>query len=252
LTLHGEADAGATVSFGKAEVYWPQNDEAKDKYEQLLGLESETEAPAPFSVEPVLRAGVAVDAGLTITVTPEANVGIKIGGGRLVGGATLMDAQLTGYVEGNLTFEAHADYDTDSNEISYSFRTFFAYNLGYKAIAKILNFIDWALDAREAYKPSQRITLYEKLGTIPLSESATLETRAIDGSWGNDTSLAPELVPAGLIRRADGMDLDPEFTKKVTCPKGSSGDPQLPELRSMLSLVTGIPLFYYRLTGDCA
>ncbi|KAL6228777.1 hypothetical protein BDW75DRAFT_131550 [Aspergillus navahoensis] len=231
LTLHGEADAGATVSFGKAEVYWPQNDEAKDKYEQLLGLESETEAPAPFSVEPVLRAGVAVDAGLTITVTPEANVGIKIGGGRLVGGATLMDAQLTGYVEGNLTFEAHADYDTDSNEISYSFRTFFAYNLGYKAIAKILNFIDWALDAREAYKPSRRITLYEKLGTIPLSESATLETRAIDGSWGNDTSLAPELVPAGLIRRADGMDLDPEFTKKVTCPKGSSGDPQLPELR---------------------
>jgi chitinase len=142
LTLHGEADAGAQVTFGKAEVYWPQNDEAKDKYEELLGLESEIQSPAPFEVEPVLHAGVAVDAGLTITVTPEAHVGIKIGGGNLVGGTTLMDAQLTGYVEGNLTFEAHADYKTDSNEIGYSFGTYFYYNLGYKAVAQILGFID--------------------------------------------------------------------------------------------------------------
>ncbi|KAL4782871.1 hypothetical protein BJX76DRAFT_331427 [Aspergillus varians] len=47
ITLHGEVDAGAQVSFGKAEVYWPQDDDSKDKYETLLGIESDTETPAP-------------------------------------------------------------------------------------------------------------------------------------------------------------------------------------------------------------
>ncbi|KAL2814184.1 hypothetical protein BJX63DRAFT_431584 [Aspergillus granulosus] len=91
--------------------------------EQRINSCIETQSPAPFNVEPVLRARVAVDAGLTITVTPEAH--------------------LTGYVEGNLTFEAHADYDTDSNEIAYSFGSFFYYNLGYKAVAQIFGFTDW-------------------------------------------------------------------------------------------------------------
>lgn len=49
--------------------------------------------------------GVELDAQLDVIVTPEANVGIKIGGGSLVS-ATIMDAQLTGYVMGNLSFQA--------------------------------------------------------------------------------------------------------------------------------------------------
>lgn len=200
-----------------------------------MGLESETQTPAPFTVEPVLRAGVAVDALLDITVTPEANVGIKIGGGKLVAGATLMDAQLTGYMEGDLRFKAHADYNTDDNQINYSFGAYLYYNLGYKATAEILNFFDWALSPRKAYDPPRSIRLYEKRGTIPMTEPEPVEARGMESVWGNGTSPSLEL---GLVRRTDPMDLDPtppEFTKKVLCPPGSSGDPQLPELRSMSS-----------------
>lgn len=103
------------VTFGKAEVYWPQNDEAQAKYGSLLGITSDAKAPAPGSIKPVFHAGVAVDAQLDVIVTPEANVGIKIGGGKLVGGKTLMDAQLTGYVTGDLSFQAHGDYDSSDN-----------------------------------------------------------------------------------------------------------------------------------------
>ncbi|KAL4923139.1 uncharacterized protein BDV17DRAFT_296638 [Aspergillus undulatus] len=206
ITLHGEADAGATLSFGKAEVYWPQNDDSKAEYEKLLGLESDTRSPAPYSVEPVLRAGVAVDAQLDIIVTPEANVGIKIGGGKLVGAATLMDAQLTGYVEGDLLFKAHADYNTDDNQINYLFGAYLKYNLGYKATAQILNFIDSALSPRKAY-PSPRSIEYRG-------------KRHFVARLGS------------LMRRADPMDVDPpQFTKKLSCPKGSSGNVQMLELR---------------------
>lgn len=221
------------MSFGKAEVYWPQNDEAKDEYEKLLGLESDTQIPAPYSVEPVLRAGVAVDAQLDIIVTPEANVCIKIGGGKLVGGATLMDAQLSGYVEGDLSFQAHADYNTDNDAIRYMFGAYIYYNLGYKATAKILNFIDWALNPRTAYNPPRSVKLYEKQGAIPMTEPEAVEARSIEGSWGNGSSPSLEL---DLVRRTDPMDFDPtppEFTKKLSCPPGSSGNLQLLELRSM-------------------
>ncbi|KAI3068615.1 CAZyme family GH18 [Aspergillus niger] len=246
ITLHGEATAGAQLFFGKAEVYWPQNDDAKDKYETLLGLQSDVQAPAPGSVEPVFEAGVALDAQLDIIVTPEAHVGIKIGGGKLVGGATLMDAQLTGYVIGDLSFQAHGDYDTTGNEFNYRFGVYLFYNLGYKATAQILNFIDWALAPRMAYDPRKTFKLYEKKGSIPMSSSAKSKREAtIDGPLHQDLvevgsltngSISTYLDSAsGLSRRGDEMDIDgpnaPEFTQNLKCPPGTSGDVQLPEIR---------------------
>lgn len=252
ITLHGEVDAGAEVAFGKAEVFWPQDDASKDKYETLVGLESDTRAPAPLSVEPVFRAGVAVDAQLSVHVTPEANVGIKIGGGKLVGGATLMDAQLSGYLRGILSFQGHGDYETDSNAFSYRFGAYLFYNIGYKATARVLEFLDWALDPREAYDSDRMIKLYEKTGTIPMSsEEVDKEERMaaapyIDGLdaahnatvRGSDTSLstyhAPRLVPrAGEKKGA----LDPKVQNPLKCPPKSTGSVRLPELRSKLSPV---------------
>ncbi|KAL4861163.1 hypothetical protein BDV12DRAFT_204279 [Aspergillus spectabilis] len=228
ITLHSKADAGATLSFGKAEVYWPQNNDSKDEYEKLLGLEIDTQTPAPYSVEPVLRAGVAVDAQLDIIVTPKANVGIKIGGGKLVGGATLMDVQLTRYVKGDLLFKAHADYNTNDNQINYLFGAYLKYNLGYKATAQILNFIDWALSPRKAYPSPRSIDLYEKQGTVPMSEPEPVEARAIKSTEKNDTWS----LDLALMRRADPMDVDPpQFTKKLSCPKGSPGNVQMLVLR---------------------
>ncbi|CBF89323.1 hypothetical protein AN0517.2 [Aspergillus nidulans FGSC A4] len=256
LDIYGEAvDAGATLTFGKAEVYWPQNDDAKDQYETLLGLESDTAAPAPGSIEPRFEAGVAVDAQLDILVTPEANIGIKIGGGKLVGGATLMDAQLTGYVMGDLSFQAHGDYDTASNSFQYRFGAYLFYNLGYKATAQILNFIDWALGPRQAYTPNKTVKLYEKQGSIPMGSSSDqqardltvygpVERRHIAAELPADANMSAYLDPAtGLFRRSDPMDLDdpndPEFTQNLQCPPGSSGDVKLPELRFNCDLLWG-------------
>jgi hypothetical protein len=205
--LHGQVDAGATLTFGKAEVYWPQNDDAKDQYETLLGLESDTAAPAPGSIEPRFEAGVAVDAQLDILVTPEA------------GGATLMDAQLTGYVMGDLSFQAHGDYDTASNSFQYRFGAYLFYNLGYKATAQILNFIDWALGPRQAYTPNKTVKLYEKQGSIPMGSSSDqqardltvygpVERRHIAAELPADANMSAYLDPAtGLFRRSDPMDL---------------------------------------------
>lgn len=216
--MHGQVDAGAQLNFGKAEVYWPQNDDAKDQYETLLGLKSTTAAPAPGSIEPVFEAGVAVDAQLDVLVTPEANVGIKIGGGKLVGGATLMDAQLTGYVMGDLSFQAHGDYDNTKNAFQYRFGAYLFYNLGYKATAKILNWIDWALGPRQAYNPNQTVKLYEKQGSIPMGSTSKkardltiygpVERHDSGMKSSVNASISAHFDPAsGLFRRSDPMEL---------------------------------------------
>lgn len=63
--------AGAKLNFGKAEVYWPQDDSASDKYQTLLGIKSDTTAPDKALVAPTFDAKVTVDAALDILVTPE-------------------------------------------------------------------------------------------------------------------------------------------------------------------------------------
>ncbi|GLA13200.1 hypothetical protein AnigIFM62618_009730 [Aspergillus niger] len=157
-----------------------------------------------------------------------------------------MDAQLTGYVMGDLSFQAHGDYDTTGNEFNYRFGAYLFYNLGYKATAQILNFIDWALAPRMAYDPRKTFKLYEKKGSIPMSSPAKSKREAaIDGPLHQDLvevgsltngSISTYLDSAsGLSRRGDEMDVDgpnaPEFTQDLKWPPGTSGDVQLPEIR---------------------
>ncbi|KAJ5732794.1 hypothetical protein N7493_004275 [Penicillium malachiteum] len=172
ITLSGSLDAGASLKFGKAEVYWPERDDAKDKYETLLSLSSEATAPSGRNVEPVFKAGVAVDAALDVIITPEAHIGIKIGGGTLVGSATLIDAQLFGFVEADLNFRAHADLSSSDQAFHYSLGSYIIYNLGYSAKGRILGIVDWITSDRKAWNRSPELTLYEKSGTIPLLASA--------------------------------------------------------------------------------
>ena len=63
--------AGASVSFGKAEVFWPQDDEAQEKFQTLVGLENRPSVPDTPSLEPTFEAGVRLDAQLDVIVTPE-------------------------------------------------------------------------------------------------------------------------------------------------------------------------------------
>lgn len=96
---------------------------------------------------------------MDVSVTPEAHIGIKIGGGKLVGGAILMDAQLSGFVEGDLNFRAHADLSSTGKALHYNLGVSIIYNLGYSAQATILGIIDWASGDRKAWNPIPSISV---------------------------------------------------------------------------------------------
>ncbi|KAK4864821.1 hypothetical protein LT330_001444 [Penicillium expansum] len=242
ITLFGSLDAGAKMSYEKAEIFRPQDDDLQAKY-STLGLESKTESPAPGTVEPVFHAGVAVDTQIDILITPQASIGIKIGGGKIVTGKTLMDVQLSGYVDTDLSFQAHSDYDTSDDAFHYQFGAYLYYNIGYKAVAKILSYIDWATGDRKAYWPDKMLKLYEKTGTIPMSESnvgkrdlsivAGAQRHENEADLSGNSTMSVLEPAADIFRRADITTLNPKtpiFTKKGHCPAGASGF-QLPELR---------------------
>ncbi|ETS88166.1 hypothetical protein PFICI_01994 [Pestalotiopsis fici W106-1] len=231
ITIHGEANAGATLNFGKAEVYWPSDAAESEDAQQLLGLDSDVKKPAPDTIAPTFEAGVEIDAQLDVIVTPEANVGIKIGGGSLVS-TTIMDAQLTGYVMGDLSFQASGQVSTTTGSFQYSYGVYAFYNIGYKATAVILGILNWATGPQQAYTPDKRIDIYGPVnGEIPLVSKRGLEEPSpINGSVVIRSGL-------DLLARDDTDDNDglspntPDFTQQLTCPPGSKADVKLPELR---------------------
>ncbi|KAI1104572.1 putative bacteriodes thetaiotaomicron symbiotic chitinase [Jackrogersella minutella] len=230
ITIHGEANAGARLNFGKAEVYWPSDAAESKSAQQLLGLDNTVRKPAPDTIAPTFEAGVEIDAQLDVIVTPEANIGIKIGGGSLVK-TPIMDAQLTGYVMGDLSFQASGQADTKTGVFQYSYGVYAFYNIGYKATAVILGLINWATGPQQAYTPDKRIDIYGPIsGKIPLHVKGKLE----ELHESNNTAISE--FSHGLLPRADS-DSDglspntPDFTQQLSCPPGSSADVRLPEIR---------------------
>ena len=63
--------AGAKLNFGKAEVYWPQDDTASDNYQTLLGIKSDPSAQSKDLISPTFDAKVKIEAAIDILVTPE-------------------------------------------------------------------------------------------------------------------------------------------------------------------------------------
>lgn len=238
ITIHGEASAGARLHFGKAETYWPADAQESKDAQRLLGLEDKSEKPDPKTVEPTFEAGVEVDAALDIIVQPEANIGVKIGGGSLVS-ATVVNAQLTGFVTGDLNFQARGTYDTNSGSFKYSYGVYVFYNIGYKATATILNVINWATGEQKAYNPDKRIDVYGPVtGEIPIH--AGLGSRDLDDYDDGTSVLYPNSSSSSLVSQfltiradvdGDGDVLMPDFTANLKCPPGSTGDVRLPELR---------------------
>lgn len=235
ITLRGSASAGAQLSFGKAEVYWPQDDAASAQYQQLVGLDSKSEVPSPEALAPVFEAGVQINAQLDVIVTPQANIGVKIGGGSLVS-TTIMDAQLSGYVMGDLSFQASGDVSTTTGAFIYSYGVYAIYNLGYTAKATILGIVNWALDDRKAYNPDKHINIYGPVtGSIPLTKKRSLEE---DDSL-NITSSIPRLANRQTGSDDDTSPNSPDFTQNLQCPAGS-GEYKRPELRFNCDLLGSV------------
>lgn len=63
--------AGAKLNFGKAEVYWPQDDDASAKFQKLLGVTADPVAQTDDLIKPTFDAKVRIDAQIDVLVTPE-------------------------------------------------------------------------------------------------------------------------------------------------------------------------------------
>lgn len=154
---------GAKYTFEKSEVYWPEGDDSTD-YSKINDLVGNPE-PVASGLEPSFHASVQASADLDVMVTPEANIGITIGGSSLIGGVTLVDAQMVGFM--NTTLRFHADSGArvsgDSSSVSaaytYNYGVYLLYNLGYGGHATI-PFYEWHMTARTLFRSPKLITLY--------------------------------------------------------------------------------------------
>ncbi|KAL8706621.1 MAG: hypothetical protein Q9201_000368 [Fulgogasparrea decipioides] len=266
VTLKGEMNAGAKLHFGKAEVYWPQDDSSSDKYQTLLGVKSDPSAQSKDLIEPTFDAKVRVDAQIDVKVTPEANMGLKIGG--KISGGSLVDAQLVGYVNTSLSFQASATASGGSNSgpaASYRYGIYLLYNLGYGAYATVKFFPNWALKPRNAFNPSKRFTIYENTGTFTgpskrsidapvviaapkfprrgiISDGATLTAldqvhpyldhdESVKLNHNQSSAMSMQSL---LGKRADQSLPDSQiadFTSQLTCPPGNSAQVRIPDYR---------------------
>jgi chitinase len=185
-------------------------------------------------------------------------MGVKVGGGKLLAGTTIMDAQLSGYIKSRLSFQASASADTISKEFHYSYGVYLFYNLGYTAKATILGVVDWALGDRLAYKPDQRVDIYGPVeGTIPFTseiqkraelfglEAPVNGLDAENALISNFSLLFPRVDDpsnAGMLNIYCPLLLvilrsyikdpkKPDFSYRLGCPPGTTGDIQIPEMR---------------------
>lgn len=131
-------------------------------------------------------------------------MGLRIGG-KVTGGTPLVDAQLVGYVNTSLSFQASATASGGSasdTSLVYRYGVYLYYNLGYAAYATVKFFPNWALSPRNAYNPTPRFTIYEGTGSFTAT-SATVK-RNIE---------APEIAQAlrfprrGLLGSFHGAEL---------------------------------------------
>jgi hypothetical protein len=163
VQLSGKMSVGAKYTFEKLEVYWPEGDDSTD-YSKINDLVGDPE-PVASGLEPLFQASVQASADLDVMVTPEANIGITISGLSLIGGVTLVDAQMVGFVNTTLRFHADSgasvsgDSSTVSAAYTYNYGVYLLYNLGYGGNATI-PFYEWYMTARTLFRSPKLITLY--------------------------------------------------------------------------------------------
>ena len=191
VQISGTMQAGARYTFEQAEMYWPDDGAAAPV---LQGLVGDTAEPVASGLVPEFQAAVSASVDLDINVTPEARLGIQIGGGSAFG-VTLVDAQVVGYVNNTLRFHADAtgtaSSSTGSAEVAYNYGVYLLYNVGYGGWASIVGYT-WNVQSRNLFSDPKTITLYHNgdvLSTtfkrdVPLLAGRSLrpELKVVDGN----------------------------------------------------------------------
>lgn len=131
-------------------------------------------------------------------------MGLRIGG-KITGGTPLVDAQLVGYVNTSLSFQASATASggsTSDPSLLYRYGVYLYYNVGYAAYATVKFFPNWALSPRNAYNPTPRFTIYE--GTGSFSGTGANAKRGIEAA---DLPQALKVPRRGLLESAHATEL---------------------------------------------
>lgn len=163
VQISGTMSVGSKYTFEKTEVYWPQDSDGND-YSKINDLIRDP-APVAAGLEPQFQASMLASAELDILVTPEANIGITVGGSSLLGGVTLVDAQLVGFVNTTLRFHADAsavaagDSSGAAASYMYNYGVYLLYNLGFGGHATIPLY-NWYMAARSLFNTPKVIMLY--------------------------------------------------------------------------------------------
>ncbi|ETS82826.1 hypothetical protein PFICI_04702 [Pestalotiopsis fici W106-1] len=211
VQISGTMQVGARYTFEKAEVYWPQDDDgdAASKIQDLLG----NPEPVDSGLVPEFQASVSASVDIDIKITPEAHIGIQVGGGSFIGGVSIVDAQIVGYVNNTLRFHADAtgSVSTTDASVAYNYGVYLLYNIGYGGWASIPLY-SWHMAARNLFDTPKQITLYSNGDVLSTTNSKRDEIWAIhqlEGrgilNGGNAEELSePESVLAEA--RVVGMD----------------------------------------------
>lgn len=128
----GKLTAGGQITFPRYEMYFPQTDDS-EAYEKFSAPDSDQEKKAEGTdMVPILDASVDANVHIDFTLTPEANLGIKVNA-PIIKGGPVVDAQIVGFVNNTLRFEvqgeAHGGVDNPP-AASYSIFIRYFYNFG--------------------------------------------------------------------------------------------------------------------------
>lgn len=104
VTVSGNLKVGATYKMKPVELYFPNQGEVEHQF----GEDLETHDVSDTGLEPRIEGGVRADVDFNVHITPEVDLGIKIGG--KLGGSdrVLADAHVAAFVNTTLNFHAKA------------------------------------------------------------------------------------------------------------------------------------------------
>jgi hypothetical protein len=177
LTISGQLKVGAQYVFEPVELYLPNNDETHDRAsDQLNDLDTDQ-----AGISPVFQANVRAELDAHLRITPELNCGIRVGGkiGPLKG--TLVDAQVTSFMNTSVHFNAHATAGTNglTSNWEYGYKVELLWRIGIAAVASVCcNYGNWRTKVYYPV-PWQTIPLYGPVVVKSAGSSARKE-RGID------------------------------------------------------------------------
>ncbi|OAA77046.1 Chitinase II [Akanthomyces lecanii RCEF 1005] len=195
VTVAGSMRVGARYTFKPIELYMPNDDETRSKASSDLEKNDGDEE----GLSPVFEAEVEASVGFGVLVTPEVNLGLKLGGGIGKFKKTLVDAHVAAFVNTTLWFYANAKAQLEKGW-SYKYGVKFYYRVGFSAIVEAILIGTWKTDNYYPFE-EQVIDIY---GPVEVSSSDTSRKRQLHSSPGGPLPRPLFELPAsefGSVRR---------------------------------------------------